>query len=99
MNEVFLKIFKDDKNLLVAVCDTGLVGETFREGKLKLEVKPDFYQGVTTTIEEALRVISSADIVNLVGRRIVDAALNAGLVSPSAVISIAGVKHVQIVRI
>ncbi|HXY83220.1 MAG TPA: DUF424 family protein [Candidatus Saccharimonadales bacterium] len=99
MNEVFLKIFKDDKNTLVAVCDTGLIGETFREGKLKLEVKPGFYQGVTTTIEEALRVISAADIVNLVGKRIVDAALNAGLVSPSAVISIAGVKHVQIVRI
>ena len=99
MSEVFLKIFKDSKYTLVAVCDTGLIGETYRDGRLKLEIKPDFYKGVATTIQDALRAISSADIANLAGNRIVDAAVNAGLVSPSAILRVAGIQHVQIVRL
>ena len=99
MSEVFLKIFKDSKYTLVAVCDTGLIGETYRHGRLKLEIRPDFYKGVATTIQDALRAISSADIANLAGNRIVDAAVNAGLVSPSAILRVAGIQHVQIVRL
>ena len=99
MSEVFLKIFKDSKYTLVAVCDTGLIGETYRDGRLKLEIKADFYKGVATTIQEALRAISTADIANLAGNQIVDAAVNAGLVSPSAILRVAGIQHVQIVRL
>jgi hypothetical protein len=76
-----------------------LIGETFREGKLKLEVKADFYKGSMTTIAQALREIDEADIANLVGSRIVEAAVQKGLVDPSAIVRIGGVPHVQIVRI
>ena len=51
------------------------------------------------TVTEALREIDGADIANLVGAIIVDAAVRKGLVDPSAIIRIAGVPHVQIVRI
>jgi hypothetical protein len=84
---------------MVAACDTGLIGETFREGKLKLEVRADFYKGTKTTITQALREIDSADIANLVGGHIVEAAVRERLVAPSAIVRIAGVPHVQIVRI
>ncbi len=99
MSEVYLKVFKDAKYTMVAVCDTGLIGETYRDGRLKLEIKTDFYKGVATTIQEAVRAISTADIANLVGNQIVDAAVSAGLVSPSAILRIAGIQHVQIVRL
>ena len=84
---------------MVAACDTDLIGETFREGKLKLEVKADFYKGTKTTVTQALREIDSADIENLVGGRIVEAAVQQRLVDPSAIVRIAGVPHVQVVRI
>jgi len=84
---------------MVSACDTSLIGETFREGKLKLEVKADFYKGTKTTVAQALREIDSADIANLVGGRIVEAAVQQRLVDPSAVVRIAGVPHVQVVRI
>ena len=99
MSDVFLKVFKDPTYTLVAVCDSGLIGQTYRDGRLKLEIKTDFYRGVATTIREALRAISTADIANLSGNRIVDAAVKAGLVSPSAILRIAGIQHVQIVRL
>ena len=99
VGEVYLNVFKDSKYTMVAVCDTGLIGETYRDGRLRLEVKSDFYKGVATTVQEALRAISTADIANLVGNRIIDAAVSAGLVTPSAILRIDGIPHVQIVRL
>jgi len=98
VNEVYLRVFTDAKYTLVAVCDFGLLGETFREGKLKLEVKVDFYKGIGASISQALQAIDAADIANLVGEGIVTAAIERGLVNPSAILHIDGVPHVQIVR-
>jgi hypothetical protein len=80
------------------VCDAELLGETFREGKLKLEVKAGFYKGIQTSIPDALHAIDEADIANLVGKAIVGAAVRERLVNPSAIVHISGVPHVQIVR-
>jgi hypothetical protein len=98
VSQVYLRVIKDAKYTLVAACDSDVLGETFREGKLKLEVRADFYRGVPTSIPEALRAIDAADIANLVGETIVDAAVEKGLVDPSAIVHIGGVPHVQIVR-
>jgi hypothetical protein len=98
VSKVSLRIFKDAKYTLVAACDSELLGSIFREGKLKLEVKVDFYHGVSTSIPEALQAIDGADIANLVGEGIVQAAVQGGLVDPSAVVRIDGVPHVQIMR-
>jgi hypothetical protein len=99
LTEIFLRVYKDPKHTMVAACDSDLLGETFREGKLKLEVRPDFYRGVRTSVVDALAAIDSADIANLVGKTIVAAAVSRSLVDPSAVLHIGGVPHVQIVRI
>jgi len=99
VNEVYCRVFSDSNYRLVAVCDTGLIGKILREGKLKLEVRPEFYKGSLSTIAEALREIDASDIANLVGEGIVQAAVQGGLVDPSAIVRIAGVPHVQIVRL
>ena len=98
LTEVFLRVYKDPKYTLVAACDSNLLGETFRQGKLKLEVRPDFYRGVRTDVVAALDAINGADIANLVGESIVRAAVERSLVDPSAVLNIGGVPHVQIIR-
>jgi len=96
--EVFLRVYKDTQHTLVAACDSDLLGETFREGRLKLEVKPAFYRGIRASIPEALMAIDAADIANLVGETIVQAAVRKRLVDPTAIVHISGVPHVQIVR-
>jgi hypothetical protein len=99
VNDVYLKVFKNSGAILLAICDFELVGQTFREGKLKLDVKPDFYKGSVSSFAGALREIAEADIANLVGTGIVEAAVQKGLVDPSAVVRIAGIPHVQIIRL
>jgi hypothetical protein len=98
VTDVFLRIFKNEKYTLVAACDPELIGETFREGKLKLEVKQDFYRGRRASVADALAAIDTADIANLVGQTIVDAAVQKRLVDPTAILHISGIPHVQIVR-
>jgi len=99
VGKVLLRMFKDAEHTLVAVCDPNILGKTFREGKLKLEVKADFYKGAPTSIPDALHAINSADIANLAGNQIVKAAVEEGLIDPSAIIRIGGIAHVQIVRL
>ena len=94
-----MKIFRQKQYVLVAACDDDLLGKTFREGKLKLEVDRKFYGEDLSTIEEAMAAIQNADIANLVGVRVVESAVKRGLVDRQAVITIAGIPHVQVVKI
>ena len=98
MESVYLRIVKSQETILIAACDRTLLGKTFREGRLKLDVLPSFYQGVLSTIEETMRALESASIGNLVGEMVVTAAIERGFVSPEAVIRIGGVPHAQIVK-
>jgi hypothetical protein len=96
---IYLKVFREKKCVLVAACDSNLIGKTFREGRLKLEVTRDFYGGTLASLEETLRLLESADVANLVGSSIVDAAIKQGLIDPEAIISIAGVPHAQFMKL
>jgi len=84
---------------MVAACDESTLGKTYREGKKKLEVAPRFYGGDICSIDETIRAVEAADIGNLVGRYVIDAAVQRGLVDPDAIVRIDGVPHVQIIKI
>ena len=84
---------------MVACCDEDCMGRVFREGRLRLLPETKFYGSAVMVLSEALMLMDRADILNLVGRRIVDAAIAKGLVHPEAVITIAGVPHVQVMKI
>ena len=84
---------------MVACCDKELLGQIFREGRLKLSLQTNFYGNAAMDLLEALLLMDGADILNLVGENIVKAAIDRGLVHPHAVISIAGVPHVQVMKL
>ena len=99
LEEVFVKKYCSGKDTLVAVCDKDLIGKTLRNGKIKLEVKKEFYGDKLTTPEEAAKALSEADTGNIVGKKSVKIAIERNLVDPSAVIHIAGIPHVHIIRL
>lgn len=97
--QVHLRVMHDKRGLLVAACDAGLLGETFRQGKMKLEVSTEFYGGALCPIEKAVEALTKADFANLVGETTINAAVDKGLVDPQAVIYFGAVPHVQIVKL
>jgi len=94
-----MNLRKIGNNVLLAICDTEILGKTLREGKIVFHVKEEFYKGAIVTIEEAVALITNSTIVNMVGRNIVQKAIEEGYVHPEAVLNIEGVPHAQIVKI
>jgi len=86
-------------NVLLAVCDAEILGRTLRDGKIIFCVKEEFYKGSKVDIEEAICMIQNSTIVNLVGRNVVNRAIERGYVHPEAVLDIDGIPHAQIVKL
>lgn len=99
MNDVWVKVTKHRKHVVVAACDESLLGKTLQDGRLRFEISASFYKGDKVEIGEAVKCLREATIANIVGKRIVDRAIREGLVHPEGIIEISGVPHAQIVRL
>ncbi len=97
--EVYVKLSKVGRNVLLAICDSEILGKTLREGKIVFKVKEEFYNGGRVSIEEAVEMIENSTIVNMVGKCCVEKAIKKGYVHPEAVLNIEGVPHAQIVKL
>ncbi len=85
--------------VLLAVCDAELLGNVLKDGEIVFKVSKDFYDGVKTSVEEAVDLMEESTIVNMVGHNVVQKAIERGMVHPEAVLYISGVPHAQIVRL
>ena len=94
---MYLKSYSVNKEILVAACDSELVGRTFCEGELHLYVNEDFYKGQPADEHEVKRALQEATIANLVGERSVSCGIASGAVDEKCVIMIDGVPHAQMV--
>jgi hypothetical protein len=94
-----MNLKKIGRNVLLCMCDAEILGRTLREGKIVFCVKEDFYKGARIPVEEAVSMIETSTIVNMVGRNIVRKAIEKGYVHPEAVLNIEGVPHAQIVKL
>ncbi len=97
--EVYVKLSKVGRNVLLAICDSEILGKTLREGKIVFKVKEEFYNGGRVSIDEAVGMIENSTIVNMVGKFCVEKAIKKGYVHPEAVLNIEGVPHAQIVKL
>jgi len=91
-----MKVYHRGKETLVAAADADLIGKTFREGKLKIEVGK-FYEGDVVTEEAFLDHLKLATIGNFVGKETIGAAKRGGYASDDGVLWIGGVPHAQYV--
>ena len=94
-----MNLKKIGNNVLLAVCDAEILGRTLRKGKIVFHVKEEFYKGAKVSIEEAMAMIENSTTVNMIGKNIVQKAIEKGHVHPEAVISIEGIPHAQIVKL
>lgn len=84
---------------VLAICDAEILGRTFEEGQLRMEVSEEFYSGGRCGEKAVAKLVKSATIVNAVGRNIVDAMVRDNLVEKDRVLRIQGVPHAQAVSL
>lgn len=95
---IYVKVYRVQGEVLVAACDEELLGKTFREGELKLEVKERFYKGELVEEDALAPLLREATIANLTGKRCVKKAVELGYIDSERVLRIDGVPHAQLVR-
>ncbi|RLI82855.1 MAG: DUF424 domain-containing protein [Archaeoglobales archaeon] len=92
-----MKVYRVGREVVVAVCDSDIVGKTFREGEVKIEVKESFYGDVDVDEEDVRRALKVATIANITGKRAVKIAIEMGIVDESNVLKIGECWHAQMV--
>jgi hypothetical protein len=96
--EMNLKVYRQGAEVLVAICDCGLLGKRFAEGRLHVEVDKDFFGEEKATPEEVETALKNATIANFVGCCAVEQAIRLGYVERENVLCIDGVLCAQMVR-
>lgn len=81
---------------VVTICDSNLLGKTFTEGKIVLNVSERFYKGEEKTEQEILSMITDDDVLNIVGEESCNFAIKHNLVDKDNVKKIGGVPHAQV---
>lgn len=95
---MYLKRYETESGVMIAVCDTDLLGKTFREGSLSLEVSKTFYGGKVVSDEEVITELCGASIANLVGEKAISCGIESGFIDGGCVLRIDGVPHAQMLR-
>ncbi|NHJ39793.1 MAG: DUF424 family protein [Asgard group archaeon] len=83
--QFYLRVRQIQKEYLVTVCDAELLGKTICEGELELCVNERFYSGKLVSLDECLIEMDKATSLNLVGKSIVEAAIENRMVNELSV--------------
>ncbi len=94
-----LRIHRHPDEVILAICDESILGQTFRGDGIRIEVAEGFYGGDIVSEEEVRSAFRNFTMVNMVGNEIVELAIAEGIIHPDNVIVIGGVKHAQAVTL
>jgi hypothetical protein len=96
---MFVKVMNSYRTI-VAACDKELIGKTFEEGKLQLNLKESFYQGEEIEKKEMIDLlkdyVQEDATFNLVGQKVINCALKAGIIKQDNVGTIQGIPYALI---
>ncbi|MEF8832000.1 MAG: DUF424 family protein [Candidatus Thermoplasmatota archaeon] len=96
--KVNYQIYDQGDEVLLAACDNEVLGRTLQDGAINLEVKESFYAGQKIEVERLKKEFERSTIANLVGKNVVEAAIEAGFGQEEDIMMIEDVPHLQIVR-
>jgi uncharacterized protein len=80
-----VRISDYQKNTMVNMCDTELIGKNVVDGKLKIHISENYYGKKIVDTDEATSLLKSASIMNLVGKETISLAIDLGIGSESGV--------------
>ncbi len=88
------KVFKIEKNTVVAICDKELLGKAIRKDP-EFKVEKSFYFDKIVREKEAIDLIKNCTIANIIGKKIVKLAIDKKFITKENVIMIGDTPHAQ----
>jgi hypothetical protein len=93
------KMFRTGSDTLLAIADFSILGKTYSEGDIEIEVKNDFYFDNVCNEDEIKKIINKVTIVNAVGKDIIAILIKNKIIDENHVLYINGMPHAQIMTI
>lgn len=81
--------------IVVVITDKEILGKSFEEGKLQLDLSKDFYKGDTKTKDEVLKILEKAYVVHLTGKNAIDLGIDLGIINVNRILFIGGIPHAE----
>jgi len=94
---MILKKHINQGRLILALCDTNLIGKTFEDKTGYLNLKSNFYKGDETSEEVIVDLFKQVYIVNAVGKNSVNLLEKENMVSKNQIKYIQEIPHAQVV--
>ena len=73
------------KNIMVNMSDAELIGKDVIDGELKIHISENYYGKQIVEKDEAISILKSASIMNLVGKETISLAIEVGIGSKDGV--------------
>jgi len=80
-----VKVSDYQKNIMINMCDAELMGKNIVDGELKININENYYGKQLVDKSEAISLLKSASIMNLVGNETISLATDLGIGSESGV--------------
>ena len=80
-----VKVSDYQKNIMINMCDAELMGKNIVDGELKININENYYGKQLVEKSEAISLLKSASIMNLVGNETISLATELGIGSESGV--------------
>lgn len=93
-----LRKIKYQETQMINICDLNLIGKEINQGDFNISISKDYFYSEEITKEDAIKVLKSSSIINLVGKDIVDLALSLNLAKRNSVKIIENVPFLMIFK-
>lgn len=79
------------KNIMLNICDSELLGQTIVEGELNMNISKSYYGEKLIEKEEAVTLLKQSSIINMVGKETVSLSIELGIGSENGIKIISGI--------
>ena len=93
-----LRKIKYQETQMINICDLNLIGKEINQGDFNISISKDYFYSEEITKEDAIKVLKSSSIINLVGEDIVGLALSLNLAKKNSVKIIENVPFLMIFK-
>lgn len=97
-NNYALRKIKYQETQIINICDLNILGKEINQRDFSINISREYYYDEEISNEQAIKLLNSSSIINLVGKDIVDLALSLNLAKKNSVKTVENVPFLMIFK-
>ena len=93
---ILVKINRANMSEVISFCDANLINKKFQQGNRQPDITEKFYKGEAMPEKKMLTLMQTSRNPNIVGEESIAFAMKHHIITKTAIISIQGIPHAQV---